>query len=74
MKLKVSEKWSCGSNGHCKNLQKVPIQNKTKPVKVYGKAECSHNSGSLKCNLLMLSVWQIFWKKKNPMKKVTSNH
>lgn len=55
MKLKLNEKWSCGSNGHCKKLQKAaPIQNKTKPVNIYGKAKCLHNSGSPKCDLLML--------------------
>lgn len=64
MKLKVNEKRSC--NGHSKNLQKIDtIQNKTKPVNVSGKAKCLHNSGSLKCNLLMLSVWQIFSKNIN---------
>lgn len=74
MKLRVSEKWSCGSNSHCKNLQKVPIQNKTKPVKAYGKAKCSHNSGSLKCNLLMLSVWQIFLSYFKPLKNAATGH
>lgn len=55
MKLKLNEKWSCGSNGHCKNLQKEgPIRNKAKPVNIHGKAKCLHNSGSTKCHLLML--------------------
>lgn len=49
------------------------IQNKTKPVKVYGKAKCLCNSGLLKWNLLMLCD-KFSQKIKTNEKNVTSNH
>lgn len=74
MKLKLNEKWSCGTNGHCDNLQKVPVQNKTKTVKVFDKVKCLCYMGSLKCTVLMFLMLEIFSKKslktKNLMEKI----
>lgn len=53
--------------------KKFLFRKKPKPVKVYGKAKRLHNSGSLKCNVLMFSVCKFSQQSKNLIKKVTSN-